>query len=162
MAVIESQVRSVKDQSEVLIVKPPMEAHGSIRFGRCILTRLPAFTDSRGVLAVVERHFGLPFDVKRCFMVFGVPEGQHRGGHSLKHSHEVMIGVSGSTTLDVDDGETCWRVVLDDPTISVYVPVGVWSEQHTFSSDAVLVVLASHDYDANEFDSVRPPRNSDG
>jgi hypothetical protein len=53
-------------------------------------------------------------------------------------------------------------VVLDDPTISVYVPVGVWSEQHTFSSDAVLVVLASHDYDANEFDSVRPPRNSDG
>jgi hypothetical protein len=95
-------------------------------------------------------------------MVFGVPEGQHRGGHSLKHSHEVMIGVSGSTTLDVDDGETCWRVVLDDPTISVYVPVGVWSEQHTFSSDAVLVVLASHDYDANEFDSVRPPRNSDG
>ncbi|MEI8287818.1 MAG: FdtA/QdtA family cupin domain-containing protein, partial [Actinomycetes bacterium] len=151
----------MKDQAEVLVVKPPVEAHGSVTFGRCTLTRLPAFADSRGLLAVVERHSGLPFDVKRCFMVFGVPEGQHRGGHSLKDSHEVMICVSGSITVDVDDGETCWRVVLDDPTISVYVPTGVWSEQHSFSSDAVMIVLASNVYDANEFDSVRPTRNSD-
>jgi len=161
-AVAESEVGGVKDDSEVLIVKPPTEAHSSVAFGRCTLTRLPAFADSRGVLSVVERDFGLPFDMKRCFMVFGVPEGQQRGGHSLKHSHEVMIGVSGSVTLDVDDGETCWRVVLNDPTLSVYVPTGVWSEQHSFSSDAVLVVLASNGYDVNEFDSVRPSRNADG
>ena len=159
---MESRFGNVKDESEVLAVKPPTEAHDSVRFGRCTLTRLPAFADSRGVLSVVERDFGLPFDVKRCFTVFGVPDGQQRGGHSLEHSHEVMIGVSGSVTLDVDDGETCWRVVLNDPTLSVYVPTGVWSEQHSFSSDAVLVVLASNGYDIDEFDSVRPSRNSNG
>jgi UDP-2-acetamido-3-amino-2,3-dideoxy-glucuronate N-acetyltransferase len=152
----------VKDDSEVLIVKPPTEAYGSVTFGRCSLTRLSAFADSRGVLSVVERDFGLPFDVKRCFTVFGVPKGQQRGGHSLRTSHEVMICVSGSVTMDVDDGETCWRVVLNDPTLSVYVPTGVWSEQHSFSSDAVLVVLASNGYDIDEFDSVRPSRNADG
>ena len=69
--------------------------------------------------------------------------------------------MSGSTTLDVDDGETCWRVVLDDPTLSVYLPTGVWSEQHSFSRDAVMVVLASNSYDADEFDSVRPSRHPD-
>ena len=152
----------MKEESDVLVVTPPTEPHCSVTFGRCTLTRLPAFADSRGVLAVVERHFGLPFDTKRCFVLFAVPEGQQRGGHSLKHSHEVMIGVSGSVTLDVDDGETCWRVALDDPTLSVYVPAGVWSEQHSFSSDAVLVVLASNGYDVNEFDSVRPSGNAGG
>lgn len=152
----------MKDSSRAVVVTPPAEPHDSVDFGRCTLTRLPAFIDSRGALAVIERRFGLPFEVNRCFMVFGVSEGQQRGGHSLKHSHEVMIGVSGSVILDVDDGETCWRVVLDDPTLSVYVPTGVWSEQHSFSSDAVLVVLASNGYDINEFDSVRPSRNADG
>ncbi len=146
----------MKDHSEVVVVEPPTEAHRSVSFGRCTLTRLPAFTDSRGVLAVVEREFGLPFDAKRCFMVFGVPEGQSRGGHSLRYSNEIMIGVNGSITLDIDDGETCWRAMLDDPTISLHVPTGVWSEQHTFSSDAVMIVLASNGYDADEFDSVRP------
>lgn len=156
----ENGVDGVKDSSNVLIVAPPIEAHDSVDFGRCTLTRLPAFTDSRGVLAVTERNSGLPFEVNRCFMVFGVPEGQRRGGHSLKRSHEVMICANGSITLDVDDGVTCWRVVLDDPTLALYVPTGVWSEQHSFSSDAVLVVLASNTYDANEFDSARPSRNA--
>ena len=151
----------MRNDSEVLAVTPPTEAHGSVTFGRCTLTRLPAFADSRGVLAVVERDIGLPFDAKRCFMVFGAPEGQHRGGHSLRNSHEVMICVSGSVTVDIDDGETCWRVVLDDPTIAIYVPTGVWSEQHSFSGDAVMIVLASSGYDADEFDPVRPSKDSD-
>lgn len=146
----------MSNDSEVVVVTPPPEARGSVTFGRCTLFQLPAFADSRGVLAVVEREFGLPFDAQRCFMVFGVPEGERRGGHSLEHSHEVMIAASGSVTFDVDDGETCWRVVLDDPTISLYIPTGVWSEQHSFSHDAVLVVLASNGFDPNEFDSVRP------
>ncbi len=149
----------MKDHSEVVVVEPPGEAHRSVSFGRCTLTRLPSFRDSRGVLAVVEREFGLPFDAKRCFMVFGVRDGQSRGGHSLRKSNEVMIGVSGSITVDVDDGETCWRVVLDDPTISLLVPTGVWSEEHTFSSGAVMIVLASNVYDADEFDSVRPVKH---
>ena len=110
---------------------------------------------------MAEQGLGLPFDAKRCFMVFGVPEGIHRGGHSLSSSHEVMIGASGSITVDVDDGEICWRVLLDDPTISLYVPTGVWSEQHSFSDDAVMIVLASNGYDADEFDSVRPVGRSD-
>ena len=149
----------MKDHSEVIVVEPPTEEHGSVGFGRCTLTRLPSFTDPRGVLAVVEREFGLPFDAKRCFMLFGVPEGQSRGGHSLRSSNEVMIGVSGSTTVDIDDGETCWRVVLNDPTISLYVPAGVWSEEHSFTGDALMIVLASNVYDTDEFDSVRPVKH---
>jgi hypothetical protein len=67
--------------------------------------------------------------------------------------------VSGSTTVDIDDGETCWRVVLNDPTISLYVPAGVWGEEHSFTGDAVMIVLASNVYDADEFDSVRPVKH---
>lgn len=146
----------------MVIVVPPAGAGTSVTFGRCTLTRLPSFTDPRGVLAVAESRLGLPFDVRRCFMIFGVPEGQQRGGHSLRCSNEVMIGVNGSITVDVDDGETCWRVVLDDPTIALGVPTGVWSEQHSFSTDAVMIVLASQDYDPDEFDTVRPGTSSDG
>lgn len=151
----------MKNPPEVLIIEPPAVAGDSVEFGRCTVTRLPSFADPRGVLAVAESSLGLPFDAKRCFMIFAVPEGHHRGGHSLRYSNEVMIGVNGSITVEVDDGETCWQVVLDDPTIALSVPTGVWTEQHTFSADAVMIVLASHEYDPDEFTAVRPGTRSD-
>jgi hypothetical protein len=152
----------VNASSRVVEVRVPQEPGEVAEFGGCTLVRLPSYPDHRGVLAVAEQELGLPFAAVRCFLVFGVPRDAHRGGHSLAVSNEVMIGVSGSITLDVDNGQTCWRVVLNDPTLAVHVPVGVWSEQHSFSNDAVLMVLASSAFDPDEFDSVRPGTDAHG
>jgi len=145
----------------VVEVEVPREAGHVTAFGGCSLIRLPSFSDHRGVLTVAERHLGLAFDAVRFFMLFGVPEGERRGGHSLAVSEEVMVAAAGSVTLEVDDGRTCWRVVLDDPTLAVHVPVGVWSEQHSFTEGAVLLVLASAPFDPDEFDNGRPGRVGD-
>ena len=153
------------DNSRLMIVEPPGapgDLGSPVSFAGCALMRLPAFVESRGVLAVTELGVDLPFEVVRCFFLYRVPTGARRGGHSLASSSEVMVGVHGSVTVDVDDGDTCWRVVLDDPTIALHIPTGVWCEEHTFSADAVLMVLASSTYDADEFDHNRPVGESGG
>lgn len=147
----------MNERAGVVEVEAPREAGHVTAFGGCSLIRLPSYPDHRGVLTVAERRLGLTFDAVRFFMLYGVPEGARRGGHSLAVSEELMVCAAGSVTLEVDDGRTRWRVVLDDPTLAVHVPVGVWSEQHSFSEGAVLLVMASAPFDPDEFDD-RPPR----
>lgn len=146
----------------VRTVVPPVETGASVTFARCTLVRLPSFVDERGSLVVTERGADLPFEVKRVFLIHAVPDGARRGGHALERSEEVLIAVHGSVTVDVDDGVTCWRIVLDDPTVALHVRTGVWCEENSFGTDGVLAVLASEIFDPDEFDPVRPGGSSDG
>lgn len=113
--------------------------------------RLPLFRDLRGSLAVAEYGKSLPFQPKRCFMVFDVPSREVRGEHAHKTLHQFLICVKGQLSVVVDNGNDRAEVRLDGPGIGLHLPARVWGIQYKFSPDAVLMVLASDGYDENDY-----------
>ena len=115
------------------------------------LRELPVIQDSRGSLSFAQYKENLPFLPKRFFLVFNVGEGQTRGGHAHKRVQQLLVCVNGSCLVSLDDGKTRDEVWLDKPELTLYLPPKIWATQSQFSSDAVLVVLASDIYDPDEY-----------
>ena len=115
------------------------------------LLRLPVVRDDRGCLVWGEAGTQLPFEPTRFWSVFGVPPGESRGDHAHRLLHEVLVCLRGSCLVSVDDGVARDEVVLDDAGLGLYVPPLVWSRQHRFSADAVLLVLANERYRADDY-----------
>jgi serine acetyltransferase len=107
--------------------------------------------DLRGALAVAEIGQGLPFQPKRFFVVFDVPTREVRGEHAHRVLEQFLVCIRGECSLLVDDGTQREEILLDTPGIGVYLPPMVWGVQYNFSSDAMLLVLASEPYDAGEY-----------
>jgi len=84
-------------------------------------------------------------------MVYGVPGREVRGEHAHHVCHQFLICVAGRVTVAVDDGQRRGEVVLDRPTMGVYVPPLVWASEYRYEDDAVLLVLASHAYDPDDY-----------
>ena len=115
------------------------------------LHELPLFQDSRGSLSYAQYDKTLPFLPVRFFTVFGVGDGQTRGGHAHSTVHQLLICVKGRCQVSLDDGKIRDHVWLDRPELALYVPPRIWATQERFSQDAVLVVLASELYDPEEY-----------
>ena len=115
------------------------------------LHRMPRVVDIRGSLTVGEFGRSIPFDVKRYFMVFDVPSMETRGEHAHRECHQFLICVRGSCAVVADDGETRQEFLLDRPDMGVHLPPMVWGIQYKYSSDAVLLVYASHYYDSMDY-----------
>ncbi len=114
--------------------------------------RFAEFTDFRGSLTAGEMPAPqLPFTPRRWFLVYGVPSRELRGEHAHRECHQFLICVAGSVTVSVDDGEHRGEVVLDKPSIGIYVPPMVWGSQFRYEPSTVLLVLASHPYDADDY-----------
>lgn len=108
--------------------------------------------DERGHLVVVEGERDIPFEIKRAFYIFGSDSDVIRGKHANRRTEFVLINVAGKSKVKIKDGEENETVfVLDRPHTGIYVPAMVWKEMYDFSEDAVLLVLASEHYDANEY-----------
>jgi UDP-2-acetamido-3-amino-2,3-dideoxy-glucuronate N-acetyltransferase len=107
--------------------------------------------DIRGQLAALEFGPDLPFTPVRMFAVFGVPSTRVRGEHAHRECHQALVCLGGSVSLVIDDGSAIEEVVLDRPDIGIYIPPKVWATQYAFTDDAVLVVLASHSYDPDDY-----------
>lgn len=105
------------------------------------------FSDSRGSLAVLQGD--LPFDVKRIYWIYGA-DGQTRGGHRHKVTHQALISVAGAVTVYINDGESEFEITLDRPNQYLLVRPQDW---HTlrFGNGSVLLVFASHDYDQSDY-----------
>ncbi|MFY9724812.1 MAG: WxcM-like domain-containing protein [Bryobacteraceae bacterium] len=116
-----------------------------------VLYRLPKVLDLRGSLTLAECERHIPFEIKRCFLVFDVTHREIRGEHAHRRLHQFLICTRGSCRCVVDDGQTREEFALDDPTLGLYVPPMVWTVQYDYSPDAVLLVLASELYDAQEY-----------
>ena len=110
--------------------------------------RLPLVRDLRGLLTVADP---LAFEIKRFFLVFGVPSRDVRGEHAHRTLHQFLVCVHGECHLIVDDGQRKEEIVLDSPAIGVHVPPLVWAVQYRHSPDAVLLVMASGTYDASDY-----------
>jgi hypothetical protein len=121
--------------------------------GRSTLSALTHATDMRGSLAAVEFASQCPFTPKRLFVVHNVPSKSVRGEHAHLECHQFLIAVAGSVSVSIDTGTERETVVLFSPYSGLYIPPMTWGSQFHFSSDAVLLVLASHEY--NDADYVR-------
>lgn len=107
--------------------------------------------DDRGSLISLEQHRNIPFEVKRIYYIFGTKEGVSRGFHAHKNLEQVAICVKGSCRFLLDDGKNKEEIVLDDPSIGLYISNVTWREMHDFSEDCVLIVLASELYDESDY-----------
>jgi len=115
------------------------------------LHRLPLVNDLRGMLSFGEVGREVPFPVKRYFLVFDVATEQIRGEHAHRTLHQFLICVHGRCALVADDGQHRQEFLLDSPTVAVYIPPMVWAVQYKYSTDGVLLALASGEYDPGDY-----------
>jgi UDP-2-acetamido-3-amino-2,3-dideoxy-glucuronate N-acetyltransferase len=115
------------------------------------MIQLPKFKDMRGKIFVTEikQHFSFP--VKRIFWICNVPSQYVRGEHAHKKCHQALICVNGSCKVNVDNGYERQEITLKSPEICLSISPGIWASQYAFSKDAVLMVLASHTYNAHDY-----------
>lgn len=106
------------------------------------LLKIPVVEDVRGNLGVIDSGF-LPFEFKRVYYLFDVPSNAFRGGHSHIKQQEVLIALSGSFEVTVNDGNKRGSYLLNKPNVGLLIPAGIWRELENFSSGAVCLVLAS-------------------
>jgi len=107
--------------------------------------------DERGHLVVLEGLKDIPFEIKRIFYIYGSDEGVIRGRHSNRESEFVLINVSGTSKVLIDDGHNRTVVELKEPHTGIYLPKMVWKEMYDFSKDSVLLVLSNTNYDSSEY-----------
>jgi dTDP-4-dehydrorhamnose 3,5-epimerase-like enzyme len=105
----------------------------------------------RGSLTFAEYGKYLPFIPKRYFLVFDVASKEIRGEHAHRTLHQFLVCIKGTCSLVVDNGENSQEITLDRPNIGVYVPPMIWGIQYKYSRDAVLLVLASDIYNADDY-----------
>jgi hypothetical protein len=115
------------------------------------LHRFKLVKDYRGDLSVGEFTKEIPFEPKRYFLVFNVPSEKTRGEHAHHECHQFLICVKGSCSVVADDGVLRREVLLDQPNLGLYLPPLTWGIQYKYSPDAVLLVFASHYYEANDY-----------
>lgn len=111
----------------------------------------PVIPDLRGSLTVGEFGRQIPFEPRRYFIVYGVPSREVRGEHAHRECHQFLICLQGSCAVVADDGEHKTEVLLDEPQRGLYLPPRTWGIQYQYSADAMLLVFASHHYDAADY-----------
>ena len=115
------------------------------------LMKFKVLGDSRGQLIALEENREIPFDFKRVFYIYGTQEGVPRGQHSHYETQQLLVCVSGSCKVSLDDGKEKKIYVLDRPEIGLYQNKLIWGEMFDFSSDCVLMVLANDFYDEKDY-----------
>jgi WxcM-like protein len=118
---------------------------------RCRLIELPRVHDPRGNLTFVEGGRHVPFEIRRVFYLYDVPGGAERGGHCLKTQQQVLIAMSGSFDVVLDDGAARRRYHLNRSYFGLHIVPMVWRELDNFSSGSVCLVLASAPYDEADY-----------
>jgi UDP-2-acetamido-3-amino-2,3-dideoxy-glucuronate N-acetyltransferase len=119
--------------------------------GKSALHRMRRVADLRGALTVGEVEKDVPFVPRRYFIVFDVPSLEQRGEHAHRECHQFLICVRGACRILLDDGQKRCEVTLDRPDLGVYMPPMIWGTQYRHTMDAVILVFASHSYDAGDY-----------
>ena len=117
----------------------------------CRIIELPVINDARGNLSYIEENRHIPFDIRRVYYLYDVPGGATRGGHAHKDLHQLIIAMSGSFDVVLDDGTAKKRFHLNRSYHGLYVCPMVWRELDNFSSGSVSMVLASDYFDESDY-----------
>lgn len=117
----------------------------------CRIIELPKIEEPRGNLTFVEGNSHIPFDIRRVYYLYDVPGGAERGGHAHKGLHQLIIAMSGSFDVVLDDGRNKKRIHLNRSYFGLYVCPMIWRELDNFSSGSVCLVLASNIYEESDY-----------
>lgn len=117
----------------------------------CQIITLPKISDPRGNLTFIEGGGHIPFDIQRVYYLYDVPGGAERGGHAHKGLSQLIIAMSGSFDVVLDDGREKKRYHLNRSYNGLYVCPMIWRELDNFSSGSVCMVLASNHYDESDY-----------
>ncbi len=117
----------------------------------CQMVELPKISDPRGNLTFIESQRQIPFGIERVYYLYDVPQGSERGGHAHRALHQLLIAVTGSFDVHLDDGQQKKTVHLNRSFQGLYVCPMIWREIDNFSSGAVCMVLASAYYDESDY-----------
>ena len=118
---------------------------------KCPIIQFRDLGDERGKLVVIEGGEAVPFEIKRVFYIYESDEHVIRGQHANRESEFVMINVSGKSKVRITDGIEELVVELNKPMMGVYIPRMIWKDMYDFSSNSILLVLASTHYDESEY-----------
>jgi dTDP-4-dehydrorhamnose 3,5-epimerase-like enzyme len=114
------------------------------------IINIPKITDTRGNLGVLEKET-VPFEIKRVYYLFDVPSSAYRGGHAHINQLELLVALSGSFEVKLNNGKSETFVTLNKPDKGLLIKKGVWRELENFSSGAVCLVLASDVFDETDY-----------
>jgi dTDP-4-dehydrorhamnose 3,5-epimerase-like enzyme len=115
----------------------------SARLSDVKLINLPKIQDPRGNLSFIEEEHHIPFKIKRTYWIYDVPGGETRGGHAFKKQHEVIVALSGSLDVIVDDGINRKVFSINRSYYGLYIPNGIWRQMENFSTNSLALVLSS-------------------
>lgn len=117
----------------------------------CKLVELPKIGDPRGNLTFIEGNRHVPFEIKRVYYLYDVPGGATRAGHGHKTLQQLMIAMSGSFDVELDDGQAKKKYHLDRSYYGLYIPAMIWRHIDNFSSGSVCMVLASDYFQESDY-----------
>ena len=122
----------------------------TITLDKINLIEIPTIIDSRGNLAIIEKNT-IPYEIKRVYYLFDVPSDSYRGGHAHKEQLELLVALSGSFHVTLDDGFSKKSFFLNKPNKGLLIPTGVWRELEDVSSGAVCLVLSSGEFSEEDY-----------
>lgn len=117
----------------------------------CKILNLPKIQDRRGNLSVIESGRQIPFQINRVYYLYDVPGGAERGGHAHKELNQLIVSMSGSFDVVLNDGTKSARFHLNRPYYGLFICPMIWRELDNFSSGSVCMVLASNFYDESDY-----------
>lgn len=115
------------------------------------LIQLPRFYDLRGNLSFIEEDTHLPFKLRRVYWIYDVPGGEQRGGHAFRETEELIVSLSGSFDVVLNDGKDEWRFMLNRSYNGVLVPKMIWRTLENFSTNSLALILSSTDYSEDDY-----------
>ncbi|QNB10656.1 WxcM-like domain-containing protein [Paraburkholderia bannensis] len=117
----------------------------------CKIINFPKITDPRGNLTFLEGNRHVPFDIKRIFYLYDIPTGESRGAHAHKELHQLLICLSGSFDVALDDGTEQKTVHLNRPWQGLHIPPMIWAAELNFDPGSVCLVLASMAFNESDY-----------
>jgi dTDP-4-dehydrorhamnose 3,5-epimerase-like enzyme len=115
------------------------------------IIQLPKILDERGNLTFIEEEKHIPFKIERVYWIYDVPGGEIRGGHAFREQQELIVALSGSFEVEVDNGKKKQTFSLNRSYYGLYLPAGLWRQIQDFSTNSLALVLSSTTYNENDY-----------
>jgi hypothetical protein len=115
------------------------------------IINLPKIEDLRGNLTFIEEGTHIPFNIQRVYWIYDVPGGEHRGGHAFRNTEELIVALSGSFEVVLNDGENESRISLNRSYYGILVPKMIWRKLENFSTNSLALIIASTIYSETDY-----------